>query len=395
MSAATLPLLINILVAGMFVASFWTVARINPELGHVRWIAFSYLIGMITPVAELVLPLAPTPIPFMLMSYAGLLTGMVIMAPALALLYGQRANWMTAAVIVVAGLIVRGLIWNGPRNTLWYELAYQLPFAIAAMYSAFVVFRYGAKSGLHRTLAVLFLAIAVHFLLKPLAATTFGSGSTASDYSKSVYATISQASSGVLLIAAGLLVLIITLQMAVAKSQMDATTDPLSGLPNRRALHAAFSRIAIGREKLVAAIAIFDIDNFKRINDTLGHDKGDRVIVAVARCLEENRPANGMIARVGGEEFVLLIPWQNEASALQECDRLRLLVTRLPFQKLDQVTVSAGVTAVIAHEDLSSSLSRADRGLYRAKAAGKNQCVFKQVDQSQVATEPVLRRANR
>lgn len=115
MSAATLPLLINILVAGMFVASFWTVARINPELGHVRWIAFSYLIGMITPVAELVLPLAPTPIPFMLMSYAGLLTGMVIMAPALALLYGQRANWMTAAVIVVAGLIVRALSGTAPE----------------------------------------------------------------------------------------------------------------------------------------------------------------------------------------------------------------------------------------------------------------------------------------
>lgn len=346
---------------------------------------------MITPVSELVLPLSPTPLPFMLMSYAGLLCGIVLMAPALSMLYGRRPAWAIAGVIVAGGLAVRAFIWNGPRNEFWYELAYQLPFAVTALFSAAVVHLHGRKAGLDRALRALFVVIGAHFLVKPLVAMTFGSGSTASDYSKSAYATISQASSGVLLIAAGLLVLIIALQMAVAKNQADATTDPLSGLPNRRALHAAFSRLVTGRGEFVATIAIFDIDSFKRINDTLGHDKGDQVIIAVARCLEGNRPANGMIARIGGEEFVMLLPWQDEHSALLVCENLRLLVAGLSFKTLEQVTVSIGVTSVRPREELSASLSRADRGLYKAKAAGRNQCVFERVERAAIPPGPTLR----
>ncbi len=71
MPAATLPILVNVFVAGMFVASFLTIAQLNPGFGHIRWFAASYAVGMLTPLAEFLLPIAPSPVPFMIMSYAG------------------------------------------------------------------------------------------------------------------------------------------------------------------------------------------------------------------------------------------------------------------------------------------------------------------------------------
>jgi diguanylate cyclase (GGDEF)-like protein len=380
MPAATLPILVNIFVAGMFVASFLTIAQLNPGFGHIRLIAVSYAAGLLTPIAEFILPLSPWPVPFMIVSYGGVLVGLVLMGPALSLLYGQRPAWLVAAAIAIGGLVLRGLIWGGQRNEFWYELAYQVPMAMAALFCSATIVAHGRKSGLDRIAAGLFAVIGAHFLMKPFAAVYFGSGATASDYVNSTYALISQASSGVLLIAAGLLVLINALQMVVLRDRSDAISDPLTGLPNRRALHTAFERMARGPGDVPAAIAILDIDHFKRVNDKWGHGNGDQVIGAVAQCLEENRPANAIVARVGGEEFVLLMPWQEEALARLACERLRLAVEQLTFTRVDKVTVSAGVTPVLRNEEMSIALGRADRGLYKAKEMGRNRCVFEPLD---------------
>lgn len=380
MPAATLPILVNVFVAGMFVASFLTIAQLNPGFGHIRWFAASYAVGMLTPLAEFLLPIAPSPVPFMIMSYAGVFAGMTLMAPALSRLYGQRPAWRIATVIIVGGICLRSLIWNGQRNEFWYELTYQAPFAVAALFCAATTLAHGRSTALDRTTAGLFTIIAAHFLLKPFAAVYFGSGATASAYVSSTYALISQASSGVLLLGAGLLVLINSLQMVVLKDRSDAASDALTGLPNRRALNSAFDQISgqtSGRSGPVsAAIAIFDIDHFKQINDRWGHAKGDDVIRAVARCLDDNRPDNAMVARIGGEEFVVLMPWQGESLARLSCEKLRLAVSQLTFMRLAKVTVSVGVTPVARHDDLSIALGRADRGLYRAKDTGRDRCVF-------------------
>ncbi|ODT47096.1 GGDEF domain-containing protein [Devosia sp. 63-57] len=391
MFAATLPILVNIFVAGMFVASFLTIAQLNPGFANIRWIALSYAFGLLTPLAELLLPLSPWPAPFMIVSYGGMLIGLVLMAPALSLLYSRQPYWGWAFGIIASGIALRVLIWGGQRNEFWYELLYQLPYAAAAFLCAATILRHGRKTGLDTAAASLFAVIGVHFLLKPPAAVYFGSGASALDYSKTTYALISQASSGVLLIGAGLLVLVNALQMVVLRDRNDAMSDPLTGLLNRRGLHAAFQKLTAQRSGLSATIAILDIDHFKAINDAFGHAIGDEVLRSVAECLEGNRPANATIARIGGEEFVLLTPWQEESLARLACESLRMAVRQLSLRKVDSVAVSIGFTPVAPGEDLSQALARADRALYAAKASGRDRCVFEPLDGSLQSGRATLR----
>jgi diguanylate cyclase (GGDEF)-like protein len=156
-----------------------------------------------------------------------------------------------------------------------------------------------------------------------------------------------------------------------------AATDYLTGLPNRRTL-ARSGREHFRRAQEQAtgfAVAILDIDNFKAINDTYGHEVGDRVLVHIAECLKAGTHGANMVARTGGEEFaVLLAKPGHEAVAVVE--RMRLAVQQAHFSTGSAtiaVTLSAGVAAHRpgdrTFEDL---LRRADQALYAAKAGGRN-----------------------
>lgn len=146
-----------------------------------------------------------------------------------------------------------------------------------------------------------------------------------------------------------------------------AYTDPLTGLDNRRGLERQFAA------QRPAAVAIIDIDHFKRINDCYGHDRGDAVIVAVATAL----CCDGTFtARLGGEEFALLL------YAAAPAETVGALLRTLPRQVMADVpdlawpvTASAGVAPVGADMTLSTVLKAADQRLYAAKAAGRNRLV--------------------
>lgn len=146
-----------------------------------------------------------------------------------------------------------------------------------------------------------------------------------------------------------------------------AQTDPLTGLENRRGLEARFA----GRRP--RAVAIVDIDHFKRVNDGFGHDVGDRVIVAVAGALRSAETAPG---RIGGEEFALLLYADDP---LQEAERLRRQVSLAVARDvagLDRpVTASAGIALLDARMDFAAAIKAADLRLYEAKAGGRNRAV--------------------
>ncbi|WP_377290228.1 GGDEF domain-containing protein [Rhizobium sp. SG2393] len=376
MPAATLPIVINILVAGMFVASFLTIAHLNPEFPRIRWFALSYAAGMLTPVAEFLLPLMPVQAPFLVMSYAGLFIGIVLMSPALSMLYERQPAWRVVGAIIVAGIAVRIAIWNGPRGVFWYEMAYQIPFAVASFLCVVTFVKHGRNTGFDRAAKMLFFIIGLHFLLKPYFAVTMGPGMTAADYIRTHYALISQATSGILLIAAGLLVLMNALHVVVLRDRQRATTDPLTGLANRRALHAAFERLMRKDGGANLYVALFDIDRFKAINDSWGHDEGDKVICGFADCLRQTAPANGLVARIGGEEFVLLMTAPDVETAQALCEAARMSVSRISFGLAGTVTASAGFTGALAGEDLGAALARADLALYRAKENGRNRGLY-------------------
>ncbi|MBF8668450.1 diguanylate cyclase [Pseudomonas putida] len=161
------------------------------------------------------------------------------------------------------------------------------------------------------------------------------------------------------------------------EQRQKALLDPLTGLPNR----AAWSE-RVEREMLEwqahgghLAMAILDLDHFKRINDSYGHLAGDKVLKIVADQLRKRLRSGDFIARFGGEEFVLLLPQTSPAAAAQIAEALRATVEACPFHFKGErvvITTSIGLGAFRSGERGDQVLKRADAALYRAKESGRN-----------------------
>jgi diguanylate cyclase (GGDEF)-like protein len=157
-----------------------------------------------------------------------------------------------------------------------------------------------------------------------------------------------------------------------------AMTDELTRLPNRRHLLAvAHERLADAKRshKPVSILAL-DVDHFKRINDTFGHEVGDTVLRRVAETCRAALRHDDVIGRTGGEEFVVVLPHAGAERAMEIAERLRAAVERLEWADVDpalRVTVSVGVAERAPADDDFAALSRrADDSLYRAKERGRN-----------------------
>ncbi len=175
-----------------------------------------------------------------------------------------------------------------------------------------------------------------------------------------------------------------------ASLQEQAVRDGLTGLHNRRYLNerlpAELQRCKRGRQPL--ALAMIDIDHFKRFNDSHGHEAGDLVLAAISRCLIENLRAYDLACRYGGEEFCLVLSGCDLVSASERLETIRSAAHRLRIRHgdatLPAVTLSAGLAAAHPGETPVQLISRADAALYAAKAAGR--------DRIHHAAEPALER---
>ena len=146
--------------------------------------------------------------------------------------------------------------------------------------------------------------------------------------------------------------------------------DPLTNIANRRGLD---QHLAFDTARRPAGLALIDCDHFKLVNDTFGHEMGDRVLVAAAQAL---RSEDVFVARLGGEEFVILVygdDWQNIAEKAR-CRITSAVRISVPEMSLP-VTASAGLTAMSRTDTLSTAMSRADKALYAAKEAGRDRSV--------------------
>lgn len=158
-----------------------------------------------------------------------------------------------------------------------------------------------------------------------------------------------------------------------------ASTDSLTGLPNRRCFLEALELLKqkCPREQSEGAVLMIDIDHFKRLNDSHGHTTGDNVLIHTAQVLRSCLRDEDLPARLGGEEFAVLLPHIGVEIGKQVAERIRKRIEDSPFETKDKrltFTISIGLSSIDLH-DVERSLRRADRALYAAKAQGRNKVV--------------------
>jgi Amt family ammonium transporter len=167
--------------------------------------------------------------------------------------------------------------------------------------------------------------------------------------------------------------------------------DPLTGLKNRRAFMTTAQEVktVLSRYDGHAALVMLDVDHFKAVNDTHGHDIGDEVLVTLARRLTEVARGNDTVARLGGEEFAVLVNQATQDEAMIAAERLRTAIAGAPFDASIgalPVTASLGVASLDAHATVDEALKAADDALYAAKRAGRNRVEASPHPQAAAAT---------
>lgn len=185
------------------------------------------------------------------------------------------------------------------------------------------------------------------------------------------------------------LILIWLIEVVAERSEHDleqlAVTDALTDLPNRRFFDLAFKQeIAKSqRRNDELVLAILDIDHFKRVNDSYGHDVGDAVLRWVSHSLRQSTRAGNVIARIGGEEFALLFSGTTLQEAKEAAERMRLAIEAMPYTHQDlrlDLTISIGLAKVDTRGEVSPAFKLADEALYAAKRMGRNRVVVFETD---------------
>jgi diguanylate cyclase (GGDEF)-like protein len=167
-------------------------------------------------------------------------------------------------------------------------------------------------------------------------------------------------------------------------------TDSLTGIANRRIfLESLDGSISFAqRHQTLLSIIMADLDDFKSVNDTLGHNAGDRVLQAFATLVQENSRQEDMIARWGGEEFIMMLPGTSAEEATAFAERLRHCLEKIDFpDPLIRLTASFGVSTYHPGDTGNSFIDRADQALYEAKRLGKNQVIVLEEEARQIEAQ--------
>lgn len=393
MDGAEFILLINMTVSGLFAFTFLGIAAYARDNAAAPVFALGFVFAMLYFLTELLTPLIPNQTFAYMLGFALYFVTMSCLVIGLARMYGLPVPWLAVGLLFAGSLLMVYSIYDIARSEMLGRILYQLPYFLILMLAAWVVLRsrtsvhsrqrpfgrsWGALDGL---MAALFAASAVHFLIKPVLATMVGGvGVNPDDYVRTDYALMVQSIGAGLSVAGGLLLLLSLMGELISDVTLRSETDQLSGLLNRRGFEfraeAAIEKSKRMRQAL--SLIVCDIDYFKLINDTHGHALGDRVIAVFADELRRSAASKGGIAaRMGGEEFAVLLPGHTIQSAWRFAERARLACADITLPGTSgevAFTVSFGVTEMEFDDFFSDVYKRADGALYEAKKNGRN-CV--------------------
>lgn len=209
---------------------------------------------------------------------------------------------------------------------------------------------------------------------------------TTATYQSSAYATILHVTSAICGLACGVAMLIVLGHDVIEKHQLATTTDPLTGLMNRRGLEKYVTSEMSGRAAQHSVVIIADLDEFKQVNDLFGHEAGDHVLKRTSSVLGTITSELGKVARIGGEEFVVILSGISARERKTIAEHIRLSIAAIVHPEIglkERVTASLGMAIVAEGESFSMALRRADFALYKAKADGRN-CVVDTADSENI-----------
>jgi diguanylate cyclase (GGDEF)-like protein len=382
MSGAGFILAINLFVAALFSVAFFLVAANNKSDRVAIWFGLAYLCGVGYFVFEFLLPFQASPKITGFAAFASFLAALTTITVGIARRYQVPVPWWLVGVSVALFLIVNWFAFDLPRDSVLRMLIYQAPYAAMQAVCAAIVIQSRRRQAMDIGLLVLFTLSALQFLSKPFVAQlTGGPGASAQEYIGTNYALYSQSLGAVLSVGTGLLMLMILVRDMLETVTTRSETDSLSGLLNRRGFEDRVEPglIATSRGGVPAAFIAADLDHFKGINDSYGHEVGDKVIQSFAGLLRSSAPARSTAARIGGEEFAVFLPGSNLGAARLYAEGVRASFALFSVEGVpDDVhfTVSFGVAESDGSESLAELRRRADAALYAAKKGGRNRvCV--------------------
>lgn len=311
-----------------------------------------------------------------LFGFGGLLVAVTLVLPAAA-----NRQFLVIAGVSVLAFVVTGLcLWEGRRLPVAFYRS--LPF-IGILLVGVLVFSGGSGSAGAYELFSFWVVISAFYFFRP----RYGLLCTALTSACYLVAMLNGPEyhlvelnwvlmTGALLVV-GLLVGRLRARIEVLMDQLAAAarTDPLTGLPNRRELAVRLRDeiIRYGRHPRPFSVVALDLDGLKAINDGQGHGAGDRVLGTIGSVLQTHIRGVDMVARTGGDEFVVVAPGADADDATVLMERLRRAVTEACGTEATPVTFSAGIATYPTHaSDMDSLLEAADRALYAAKHAGGN-----------------------
>lgn len=369
-------LTVNLTVSCVFILTFAFVSIQERSYSAPRWFTLAAIAAALVSMFGYWIPVAINPRLLVLVSFALSMTAFLAAIIGLQSIYRQKIDWKLIGGFFVAAIVCNMLIFELPRTSFLHRFLYQLPLCLAQILMIRVIYR----SGMPRLIDKLMMAMAVfaclHYLSKAFLITWPGADVRPEDQANTLHVIISLSVGVFVHVVRGLLLLLTTVSHMVGEASEQSEVDELSQIYNRRGFDRHVSRVLARKgARIHYSVIMSDLDFFKRVNDTYGHDGGDRVIAAFGKLLNTQLPKSAVAARMGGEEFVVFIPDADMQAAEGLAQSLREALSLLRFAGKSPdwgPTASFGVAEQVDEESLYETMRRADAALYQAKKAGRN-----------------------
>lgn len=278
------------------------------------------------------------------------------------------------SIIVIAALYEYSIVQdNIAARVLWLNtglgIIHFIPFPAIALKRV-------RRDGLEKLLYRSYGAFAIYTVLRPIMVLFLGF-TEFQDMLSSIYWLVTMLGSLLFSLVLSGLMLIVSMRDAMATLRDERNHDMLTGVLNRRGFWEFADPLVRDRKAQPISIVVADLDHFKRVNDSWGHEYGDGVLKAVAEVVQASVRGSDLVARFGGEEFVLLLTHADIETAQRVAQRIRAGAVEIiaPLPDGQRVTLSMGIVVNTFGSDLREAVMRADQQLYKAKERGRDQVV--------------------